>query len=352
MTTVTVKRWYDPRFRPLEMEQRPPFVKLGDESILAFGNNCTMVSKDGGKTWSAPRPVLQAEDGSIPEEGIGVPWRHGAAVRTRDGVIVWAWSDRRILNWDDATGEPGADARGDVWVIRSLDEGQTWVDRQRVFEGICGHPPINMLQTKGGRIVFPVQFYLRQPGRNAIRTYSSTDNGLTWVGANIIDLGGHGHHDGAFEPTFVQLRNNRLWMLVRTNWDRFWDALSDDEGRSWRVIRPSKIEASTSPGFIKRLESGRLVLLWSRLYPEGEISFPRRSGQFSEAEASWHREELSIAFSEDEGESWSKPIIIAREKGAWLSYPHLFEPEPGLFWIFSGQGDICVWAREDELLGG
>ena len=200
-------------------------------------------------------------------------------------------------------------------------------------------------------MVVPVQFYLRHPGRNALCTCSSTDDGATWRASNIIDLGGAGHHDGAFEPTLVELQDGRLWLLIRTNLDRFWEAYSDDGGCYWRVIQPSRIEASTSPGYLTRLASGRLVLLWNRLYPEGQDHFARRSWPYSEAEASWHREELSIAFSQDEGETWSDPpIVIAREKDTWIAYPYLYEPEPGLLWIFTAQGDLQVKSRETDLV--
>jgi len=31
--------------------------------------------------------------------------------------------------------------------------------------------------------------------------------------SNLIDVGGHGDHDGALEPTLTELRDGRLWML-------------------------------------------------------------------------------------------------------------------------------------------
>jgi hypothetical protein len=337
------KRWIHPCFKPLSMDTSGPFIQLSDGSLMIVEGNATRVSTDLGKSWSEPQLIY---DGPGP----GIPQNAGQLFRTTDGTIILVWRDARVLNWDDATGEPGDDGHGDVWAIRSLDEGRSWIDRQRIFQGICGHPPINAIQTKSGRTVVPIQFYMRNPGRNAICTYSSADNGATWKNSNIIDLGGHGHHDGAFEPTFVELEDSRLWMLIRTNWDRFWEAYSEDGGLSWRVIKPSSIEASTSPGYLTRLRSGRLVLIWNRLYPEGLADFTRRSGQLSEVEASWHREELSIAFSEDDGATWSQPIVIAREKDTWISYAYLYEPEPGMLWIFTGQGDLKVSIREADLV--
>ena len=72
------------------------------------------------------------------------------------------------------------------------------------------------------------------------------------------------------EATVAELSNGRLLMLIRTNLDRFWEAYSDDGGRYWREIRPSQIDASSSPGYLIRLASGRLALVWNRLYPEGK----------------------------------------------------------------------------------
>jgi sialidase-1 len=342
-------RWIEPRFSPLTVGVKPPFLTLGDGRIMAMQGNATVTSRDGGNTWSEPR-VIYGEGGlGVSDKGPGIP-QTGVFVRTREGVIILVWKDECDLNWNDTIGEPGPDARGQQWSIRSCDDGQTWIDRQPMCDGMGGQPPTNIIQTMSGRLVTTVQYYLRKPGRNVLRGFSSPDNGKTWRGSNIIDLGGHGHHDGAVEPTLVQLKDGRLWMLIRTNWDRFWDAFSDDDGLSWRTIVPGAIEGSTSPAYLTRLSSGRLILLWNRLYPEGASSFARRSGQYSEAMASWHREELSLAFSEDEGATWSKPVIIAREKDTWVSYPYVFEPQPGLLWIFTAQGNLSVRVREADLI--
>ena len=58
-----------------------------------------------------------------------------------------------------------------------------------------------------------------------------------------------------------------------------------------------------------------------------------------------------MAFSEDEGESRSEPLVIARERDTWIAYPYLFEPESGLLWLTTHQGDLQVSAREEKLVG-
>lgn len=345
------ERWINPLFHRLDIDKRgltTPLLHVEGGGLMTVDGNAVVISRDGGKTWPERRPIYNGPGADKP--GPGIPTGSGQFFRTSAGVLVLVWRDARVLNWDNATGEAGPGSRGDVWAIRSLDGGKTWIDRQKIFEGICGHPPMSLLETRGGNLVVPVQHYLPKPGRNAIKTYVSADSGRTWRSGNIIDLGGHGHHDGAFEPTLVELRDGRVWMLIRTNWDRFWEAFSEDGGENWRLIRPSGIGASTSPGCLTRLASGRLALIWNRLYPEGQNTFERRSGQFSNVPASWHREEVSIALSEDDGRTWSRPVIIAREKGTWLAYPYLFEREPGLLWIFTGQGKVQVSVRESDLV--
>ncbi len=341
------KRWIHPACQELTLPRQGPFAKLGLDTLLIVENNAVRIGTERGKAWTAPYTMYR---GSSSRTGTGVPSPAGQVIKSVRGPIIVVWRDTLRRAWDNEKGEPGPSASGDVWTIRSVDNGASWVNRQRIFEGVCGHPPVDIIQTRTGRIVVPVQFYLRNPGRNVTCIYSSDDDGQTWQRSNIIDLGGHGHHDGVFEPTLVELKDGRLWMLMRTNWDRFWEAFSEDGGLSWRTIKPSAIEASSSPGYLTRLDSGRLVLLWNRLYPETKDTYARKSGAFSQAAGSWHREELSIAFSGDEGATWTPPIVIAREPDAWIAYPYLFEPVPGELWIFTRQGGLSVRVGEKDLL--
>lgn len=334
------KIWKHPCCKRLPTDMKGPFVNLSDGSVLAIGNNQTFISNDEGENWSE---IGKIYDGPKP----GIP-KGGVVVKTRDGVIVLVYMDMStiIRTWVD--GEPAEDIQLDVWSIRSFDQGKTWVDRQMIFDGYCG-AIINIIQTSDGHIVAPIEHPVRNPGRHVTQTLVSADNGLTWKLSNIIDLGGAGDHDGAMEGTVVELKDGRLYMLMRTNLDRFWHAYSEDKGLSWRIIKPSDIDASSAPGYMKRLASGRLVLVWNRLYPEGKDSYyrPDKRQHFHNA-PSYQRAELSIAFSEDEGQTWTRPVVFAKVKGSeqeqveWMSvtnglcYPYIFERKPGLLWITTG----------------
>ena len=329
--------WLEPRCKPLPSSEIGPFVLLGDGRLLTVRNNAVSTSDDGGATWSKPWPIYDSPKPGVPSRGV--------LLRTREGAIVLVYMDFStqkgiVAGWDAVRAKPPPGGRRAVWAIRSLDDGKTWIDRQKIFEGYCG-ALINIIQTRGGKIVAPVQRLLLDPGRNGQATYVSADQGKTWTRSNVIDIGGRGFEDGAFEGTVAELSDGRLLMLMRTTLDYFWKAYSDDEGLSWREIGPSRIDASNSPGYLFRLASGRLVLVWNRLAMEGK---PVRRGSkkreklnilshHERKEVSWQRSELSIAFSEDDGQTWTKPVVIARSRDAEVRYPCIIERVPDELWL-------------------
>ncbi len=332
-------RWIEPRCDVLPMAKglQGQIVQLGDGSLLTIeGGNpifdkakrfgAVRISKDEGKSWSEPQTIY---DGPEP----GIPSDASVLVRTRNGVLVLVYMDLSTYKWgwDDEKGEPHDDVRLDVWSIRSLDDGKTWIDRQKIFGGYCG-ALINIIETTSGRLVVPIQRLLRGPGRHAMCTYVSADDGKTWRHSNIIDLGGAGHHGGAMEGTAAEVLDGRLLMLIRTVWGRFWEAYSEDQGLSWRTIQPSSIPACSAPGYLIRLASGRLALIWN----------PAKMG----------RQELSIAFLRNDGRTWTDPIALARDEGQQLSYPHVFERRPGEFWVMNrwppGRPPLCLRLREAD----
>ncbi len=334
------------------------FVDLGDGRLLNLGaesGGTVRVSEDDGKTW-APYATM------VPGEGPGKPTRElecAIALRAKSGVIVYIYRDLENWRWkwDDATGE-ALDPLLTVWSIRSLDDGKTWQDRQMIFDGYCGSLN-DIIQTRDGNIVVPVQRYVANPGRHCQCTYVSMDDGLTWKRSNIIDLGGHGHHDGAIEGSLTELADGRLLMFMRTALDRLWKAWSFDGGLTWRQIEPSNVASSNAPGFVTRLASGRLALIWNPLTP-GKTMRPLmelrpkgpRSGWGTELPSDGWRDSLLMALSEDDGETWTEPMTIAR--GSRLCYPQIWERRPGELWTSWVAGK--AWTRnlvavmEEDLL--
>lgn len=325
-----------------------PFIRLKNKEILTVNETSAMITKDEGKTWESHPIFPEGKDFSIRRER--------ALIETRDGAIILAFVNdkERVWKWNKQTSDADEGTRLPTYTIRSLDGGRTWQDLQKLHDEWTGAIR-DIIQTKDGTVIFTSMMILHDPGHHATVTYASKDGGVTWRRSNIIDLGGKGHHDGALEAAVEQLRDGRIWMLIRTNYGKFWEAFSDDDGLSWRVLQPSGIEASSAPALLKRVRSGRLILIWNRLLPEGAADFPKigGDGQFSEFPVINHRQELSVAFSSDDGKTWSKPQVIATApegKIRDVSYPFLFEIQPGEFWLTTMRGNLAAKFKEADFL--
>jgi len=322
--------------RAIEMPsfQMGPFVRLGDGRVLTVDGTSCLTSADEGKSWQTHPMFADPSKFQIrPERAI---------IRTSQGVVIVAFmNDReRHWTWQDKLGD-APEAVLPTYAMRSPDEGRTWETPLKLHDDWSGCVR-NMLETKSGRVVFTAMKMLHHPGRHAVMTYGSDDQGKTWKASNLIDLGGAGHHDGVTEATAVELKDGRLIKFIRTNWMRFWLAESTDGGLTWHPLGPTDIPASSAPGLLQRLASGRLVLIWNRPFPEGKDTYPLRGGDriWSATPVSNHRGELSIAFSDDECQTWSQAVVIARKPGASLAYPYLFEASPGQLWITTMQGGV------------
>lgn len=333
-----------PKTSPLPSDRQGPFIRLADNRIMTAEGVSMATSADEGKTWSEKPIITRGESFEISRER--------TLLRTKDGTILLACMNlkERVWNWDSKINEAGPGTRLPTYLIRGPEDGARWEAPKMMHEEWTGAVR-DMIQMKNGRIVFISQYLEPNPSRHVTVTYSSDDDGRTWKRSNIIDLGGHGHHDGAIEGTMEQLKDGRVRMLLRTTYGAFWDALSDD-GIYWTTIRKSNIPAATAPAMFTRLKSGQLTLVWNRIHPEGKSDYPLSGGKgaWSERPASNHRGELSIAFSEDDGEGWSKPVVIARQPGASLAYPYVFESAPGNLWITTMQGGIRLQLEEADFL--
>ncbi len=330
------ERWVHPAVEMLDISHNAPFVNLSDGSLGTIDADGFRVSKDNGKTWSEPVPVCKGLDVEEPASYY--------LLRTKNNTLVFVYlnvTDKKF-NWDETKKEPKEGCKLEVWAIRSLDEGKTWIDNQCILEGYNTNF-FALIQTRTGRIIAPFDHLTSNPGRFMICSVYSDDEGKTWKRSNWIDIGGHGHHDGSMEPTLVELSDGRLLMLIRTSLDQFWQAISENDGKYWRIIQPSGIQASNSPGYLLRLSNGKLVLVWNQLNPEGRVFQKSDLSQHTEFPSSWHREELSIAFSDDDGKTWTKPVVFARQPGGQLSYPYLFERQPDELWIIPGFAFQKMW---------
>lgn len=306
-----------------------PFVRLADGGILTAEEQSAWITHDDGKTWSEHRIFPTGAPFRIKPERV--------VMRLRSGVILLVmnnWSVEK-LSWNHQKNVPNPDMHRPTYLVRSFDEGKTWQAPQLLYDGYCGALR-DAIQTRDGTVLIMGQELIFEDGRNSSRAYFSDDDGATWAKAPLLDVGKErGDHSGTIEGTLEQLKDGRIWTLLRTYHGWFYEAFSADDGRTWSPLPPcrSKIRSTGSPGLLQRLADGRLILIWNAIPNEGYV----------------RREELAVAFSEDEGESWTPPLVIARNPTGRVSYPYLFEYAPGVLWITTMQGNFRGSARVDDL---
>lgn len=348
-------------YAPYEVEETRSFrgvshVRLINGNIFTVSGSHAYVSSDEGKTWMA-RSIVDADKYGISS---------AECIQTSDDVIIVAFMNTKERNWtwnNNLFDAPGATLP--TYVVRSTDGGQTWLEPQKLHDDWTGAIR-SIIETKKGTVIFTSMKLLHNPGRHAVLTYASKDNGETWITSNILDASDtRGHHAGLMESTVVELNDGRIWHLIRTNWDYIYESFSNNEGLTWSAPGKTGFDASSSPHSILRLKSGRLILAWNRVYPEGKSYTPRYGGEadpnLSEVAASWMRYELSISFSDDDGKTWSTPRVIARYKdytqpegstdsSKWISYGHLFELNPGVIMITTESGGLRIKFNEDDFI--
>lgn len=346
-------------FVPIEVEEATTFrgvshIRLKNGDIFTVTSSLATISKDEGKTWTTSTMIDTEKFGISSAE----------CLQTKDGVIIVVFMNSKERKWtwnNNIFDAPGATLP--TYVIRSIDGGKTWLEPQKLHDDWTGAIR-SIIETKNGSVVFTSMKLLHNYGRHAVLTYTTKDNGATWTASNILDsANSRGHHSGLMESTVVQLNDGRLWHLIRTNWDYIYESFSSDTGLTWDTPKKTNFDASSSPHSIIRLKSGRLILVWNRLYPEGETSTPRygveKDPNLSEVAASWMRHELSISFSDDDGKTWTTPRLIARymdytqpeddvDSSKWISYGHLVELDPGIIMITTESGGLRIKIKETD----
>lgn len=333
---------------PLTFPHQGPFVRAGDGAIWGVDAVEALVSRDEGASWQS-RPILPP--GRFEASG------ERALLRTRGGVMLYAFLNRRELafTWDDAKGGPQEGCRLPVYLARSADDGVTWAEPVRLQDGWCGAVR-QMIQLRSGRVVLVCQQARANPGRHVTITYLSDDEGRTWRAGETIDMGEEGNyrdavgglrattHGGGLEGTVLERSGGDLLLWLRVPHGCFYGATSKD-GAVWTKPSPTMVESSDSPGTLVRLASGRVALVWNR-YRDPVARLARR-------------ESLSIAFSENDGLTWTMPQVIARKElpqgktdgsAYWVSYPYVFEASPGRLWISTMQGRLSAQLREADFL--
>ena len=330
-----------PKAERLPFRHQGPFVTTGDDKVLCVGAKHAYVSADEGKTWASHLLFSDSAKYRVSNER--------ALLRTRDGVVISAWMNLEEMGRPADRRWGGGEDVFRQWVLptyicRSLDDGKTWEPPIKINTPWCGciH---SLIETRTGRIVLAAQEVI-PAWRHATYTYASDDQGQTWNKSNILDIGkGRHDHAGSIEGTLVELRDGSIYQLLRTETGYLYEATSTDGGLTWGRFGSSGIRSVTCCAQLYRLTDGRIALLWN--HPPRHRPAERHC-----------REELSLAFSDDECKTWSPPVVIAAnyvqpKSGPGrrrVSYPYLYERRPGEFWVTTMQGGLRMKIRQEAIV--
>ena len=348
--------------RLAQFDERPRIVLLpgGDLwgiSVRAAGGSqevVTIASADGGRTWSAPEALLDLSTD---------PGCWGGAmplVDTEGELHLFLLNDRGTGVFDRRSldgrpkSRPIQDRRIDIWHCRSEDQRTRWHAPRRIWKGYTGS--INsVIQMRSGRIVLPFAFLTGRiwqdrgegldafwfAGTSSSTAITSDDRGDTWtlspseLKVQTPSIGTY----GAVEPVVLQLEDDRVWMLIRTQLGRFYESFSPD-GAVWSHPRPSLLVSSDSPAGLVRLPDGRIVLLSNRCR-----RFPYAHGG---------RHVLHAAISEDEGRTWIGHREVVRDPlrdhppppngdhGTAYPYPVVVNDDAVIVTTGQGKGRVVV----------
>ena len=325
-----------PKASALPFTHQGPFVATAAGGVICLDAKNALLSTDECLLWTKTPLFSEPAKFTVSSER--------ALLRTREGVIISSWMNlaERAQPKGWRWGEKAVSWKEFVlptYTCRSTDEGKTWEAPVKLSDPWCGciH---SLIQMKSGRIVLVGQEIIPQ-WRHATVMWVSDDLGKSWQRGDMLDYGVGTHdHAGSLEGSVIERKDGSLYLLLRTESGFLWEATSRD-GLKWEGLKQTTIQSVTCCPQMARLRDGRIALLWnapSRHDPQSGSS----------------RSELSLAFSDDETATWSKPVIVAANyaPGGRVSYPYLYERKPGELWITTMQGNLRMKINVADLGAG
>ena len=292
-------------------------------------------SNDDGMSWSDPLVEFD-----LPGEA----YYANQVMQDKDGIIHCVF---HIFN----PGLLGYRGRHlDLWYTQ-MKPGGNWSTPKMINVGYVGSIR-GFIQLRNGNLLIPMtesdtaRAYKPKKGETdyglfQVMTLNSTDNGNTWKRSETtlkipIETDWVTRY-GAVEPNAIELKDGRIWMLIRTNKGFLYESFSTDAGMTWSEPLQTAFISSDSPASTVRLADGRILLMWN--------SDQRHDDKKSYAAGG--RETLHAAISGNEGKTWngfreilvninSKTPVLRGDRGT--AYPSAVQLSNGNVLMVSGQG--------------
>lgn len=310
----------------------------GGELVYFYSSNqkgqtyiASRVSRNGGHSWSAERQNIVLSDSKAMAPSV---------LKTKEGILHLFFIGYKKHEWHQ--GEPTDNDRSDLWTARSNDGGLTWSAPMMIYKGYTGSTN-GALETDSGVLVVPFSHYVADPGRLVARVATSQNGGRSWSLGSYIDIGGAGDHDGAMEPTVVDIESNRLLMLFRTTRGYLWQATSDDWGAHWGNIKATSITSAEAPANIGKTSDGRMFVVWNPQIVSG--TFPlTQNAQSRIARMLSGRKQLRLSeFFLDKHQNIQLGGSFVVAQGAQVTYPTVMQAGSDLWIAFQ---DVALGWRQ------
>ena len=294
-------------------------------------------SDNDGATWSKPRLVIDPAlaPGPIKRRTlVGNFW-------TDPNGKLWLFFDQSMGYFDGRSGVwattcENPDAEAPVWSAPvRLWHGAT-LNKPTVLRSGEWLLPVSLWdQKKISPAYFKENFHELDDLRMA-NILVSKDQGATWTRRGGVRF----PHSEFDEHMIVELKDGRLWMLARTDYGGIAESYSANGGETWSLPQPSTLRNPSSRHFIRRLKSGRLLLVKNG---PTDVRLPGRSL-------------LTAYLSDDDGKTWQGGLVLDERTG--VSYPDGFEAPDGVVHILydhnrSTDAEILMAKfREEDVLAG
>jgi hypothetical protein len=264
-------------------------ARMPDGEIRHYVGSDYIASKDEGLTWSE----LQNPESAPPTKG------QGLGISPSTGTCL-----RMIGHAEEGT-----------FVLRST-------------QGVVGHYERIPVDPRRFIMIRPPYF---SPSRDLILfaghtggdpkqigVFRSENDGRTWQ-RTLLEPGPYFEvvpphakprwENNCCEPTILELKDGRLWMLARTSQDMMYECYSNDAGASWSSWTPSSFYGTLTMPTLHRLSDCRILCIWCNTTPLVEADRSDSSLSQYAQDGTWedvftNRDAVHAAISEDDGATW------------------------------------------------
>jgi Neuraminidase (sialidase) len=262
-------------------------LRGGAPHIGVKGRLDIITSKDEGKTWTAPRTVVDGPDDD----------RNPAIGQLKNGDIILAYAI--IRGYDDTGLKLKAKTRNErivegVYTVRSTDGGKTW-SKPELSEpihalqktGATISPYGKILQLADGTVLMSVYYEFWDDRGNQDLVFRSHDGGKTWGEPVVV-----AEHSN--ETAFLALPNGELLAAARSEKGAHLAITSSkDQGKTWSPLTQITRDKE-HPGDLILLKNGDVLL-----------TYGQRNGPFG----------IEAIRSHDRGKTWDDKtkVVLAHD---------------------------------------